>query len=120
MLQIGAALFYYKLGQTLLLVGANVVTNWGSFSKLRQLLLRNRGAIINWGKMYYKLGQVLQIRLIITNWGITSAKPRSFNVMTNGRNFFDQKVKNNLGACDNIQIIVPGQAYDYTTICLLD
>ena len=120
MLQIGAALFYYKLGQTLLLVGANVVTNWGSFYKLRQPLLQNRAAITNWGKMYYKLGQVLKIRAIITNWGITTAKPRSLNVTTNWRNFFDQKIKNNLGACDNIQIIVPGQADDYTTICLLD
>ena len=42
-LQIGAALFYYKLGQK----------------------------FTNWGKMYYKLGQVLQIRAIITNYGIT-------------------------------------------------
>ena len=39
MLQIGAALFYYKLGQTLLQigaasllpVGASVVSNWGSY-----------------------------------------------------------------------------------------
>ena len=41
-LQIGAALFYYKLGQTLLQIGAasllqiraSVVTNWGSYYKL--------------------------------------------------------------------------------------
>ena len=46
MLQIGAALFYYKLGQTLLQIGASVA---------------------------YKLGQVLQIRAIITNWCITCA-----------------------------------------------
>ena len=79
MLQIGAALFYYKLGQTLLQIGAasllqinaSVVTNWGSYYKLGQPLLQNRAAITNWGKMYYKLGQVLQIRTIITNWGIT-------------------------------------------------
>ena len=50
MLTIGAALFYYKLGQT---------------------LLQNRAAITNWGKIYYKLGQVLQIRAVITNWAIT-------------------------------------------------
>ena len=80
MLQIGAALFYYKLGQTLLQIGAasllqiraSVVTNWGSYYKLGQLLLQNRAAITNWGKMYYKLGQVLQIRAIITNWRITT------------------------------------------------
>ena len=78
-LQIGAAWFYYKLGQTLLQTGAasllqiraSVVTNWGSYYKLGQPLLQNRAAITNWGKIYYKLGQVLQIRAIITNWGIT-------------------------------------------------
>ena len=70
MLQIGAALFYYKLGQTLLQIGAasllqiraSVVTNWGNYYKLRQPLLQNRAAITNWGK----------IRAIITYWGRTS------------------------------------------------
>ena len=41
-LQIGATLFYYKLGQTLLQIGAasllqiraSVITNWGSYYKL--------------------------------------------------------------------------------------
>ena len=80
MLQIGAALFYYKLGQTLLQIGAasllqigaSAVTNWGSFYKLAQPLLQNRTTVTNWGKMYYELGQVLQIRAIITNSGITA------------------------------------------------
>ena len=68
MLQIGAALFYYKLGQTLLQIGAasllqiraSVIINWGSYYKLGQALLQNRAAITNWGR-YYKLGQLLQI-----------------------------------------------------------
>ena len=79
MLQIGAALFYYKLGQTLLQIGAvsllqigaSAFINRGSYNKLGQPLLQNRAAITNWDKIYYKLGQVLQIRAIITNWGIT-------------------------------------------------
>ena len=64
MLQIGAALFYYKLGQTLLQIGAasllqigaNFVTNWGSHYKFGQPLLQNSTAITNWDKMHYKLG----------------------------------------------------------------
>ena len=75
MLQIGAALFYYKSGQTLLQIGAasllqiraSVVINWGSYYKLGKSLLQNRAAITigakyitNWGR-YYKLGQLLQI-----------------------------------------------------------
>ena len=54
MLQIGAALFYYKLGQVLLRTG-------GSYYKLGQPLLQNRADTTNWGKMYYKLGRLLQI-----------------------------------------------------------
>ena len=88
MLQIGAAFFYYKLGQTslqigaasLLQIGASVVTNWGSYYKLGQPLLQNREAITNWGNIYYKLGQLLQIRAIITNWGITQDKIKDDDV----------------------------------------
>ena len=67
-LQIGAALFYYKLGQTLLQIRAasllqiraSFVTNWSSYYKLGQLLLQNTAAI--------KLGQnLLQIGAGITN-----------------------------------------------------
>ena len=69
MLQIGPALFYYKLGQkllqigaaSLLQIGASVVTNWGSYYQLGKPLLWKGEAIINWGKIYYKLGQLLQI-----------------------------------------------------------
>ena len=60
-MQIGAALFYYKLGQMLLQIGATY-------------LLRNgTGVITNWGS-YYKLGQpLLQIGAkFITKCGITS------------------------------------------------
>ena len=81
-LQIGAALFDYKLGKTLLQIGAasllqigaRFVTNWGSYYKLGQRLLQNRAAITNWSNTYYKTRQVLQIRTIVTNWVITYCK----------------------------------------------
>ena len=40
--------------------------------------------------------------------------------MIDGRNFFDQLLKNNLITYDNIQKIATGQGDDYTTGCLLD
>ena len=40
--------------------------------------------------------------------------------MINGRNFFDQPVKNDLRTYDNIRIIAIGQSHDYTADCLLD
>ena len=40
--------------------------------------------------------------------------------MINGRNFFDQTLKNNIKTYDNIRKIATGQGDDYTTGCLLD
>ena len=48
MLQIGAASFYYRLGQTLLQIGA------------ASLLQISASVVTNWSR-YYKLGQLLQI-----------------------------------------------------------
>ena len=40
--------------------------------------------------------------------------------MIDGRNVFDQPVKNNLVTYDNVRKIAAGQGDDYTTGCLLD
>ena len=45
---------------------------------------------------------------------------KDYNVMTDGRNLFDQPVKDNLITYDNIQKIATGQGDDYKTGCLLD
>ena len=40
--------------------------------------------------------------------------------MIDGKNFFDQPIKNDKVTCENIRKIVTGQGDDYTTGCLLD
>ena len=40
--------------------------------------------------------------------------------MIDGRNFFDQPIKNDLKRYDNIRKIATGRGDDYTTGCLLD
>ena len=40
--------------------------------------------------------------------------------MIDGRNFFDQQIKNNLITYDNIRKIEIAQGDDYTTGCVLD
>ena len=40
--------------------------------------------------------------------------------MINGRNFFDQPIKNDLKTYDNIKKIATGQGDDYKNGCLLD
>ena len=72
LLQIGAASFYYKLGQPFFITnwGSLIITNQGKFYYKSGQLLQIRATVItNWGS-YYKLGQtLLQIRAAITNWG---------------------------------------------------
>ena len=45
---------------------------------------------------------------------------KDYNVMINGRHFFNQPIKNDLKTYDNIRMISTGQSDDYTTGCLLD
>ena len=40
--------------------------------------------------------------------------------MTDGQNFFNQPIRNNLITYDNIRNIVTSQGDNYTTGCLLD
>ena len=47
-------------------------------------------------------------------------KTTHYNFMIDGRNCFDQTVKNGLWTKDNISEIATGQSNDYTTVCLLD
>ena len=45
---------------------------------------------------------------------------KDYSVMIDGKNFFDQPVKNNKVTYENIRKIATGQGDDYTTGCLLD
>ena len=45
---------------------------------------------------------------------------KNYNVMVDGKNFFDQPVRNDLITYDSMQNIVTDQGDDYTTGCLLD
>ena len=45
---------------------------------------------------------------------------KDYNVMIDGKNFFNQPVKNDLIKHENIGKIATGQGDDYTTGCLLD
>ena len=45
---------------------------------------------------------------------------KDYKVLIYGQKFFDQPIKNNLRACDNIWENTAGWGDDYTTGCLLD
>ena len=51
---------------------------------------------------------------------IPNVEIKDYNVMIDGKNFFDQPVKNDKVTYENIRNIATGQGDDYTTDCLLD
>ena len=51
---------------------------------------------------------------------IPNVEIKDYNVMIDGKNFFDQPIKDNKVTYENIRKITTGQGYDYTTGCLLD
>ena len=51
---------------------------------------------------------------------IPNVEIKDYNVMVDGKNFFDQPIKNNKTTYENIRKIATGQGDDYTTGCLLD
>ena len=51
---------------------------------------------------------------------IPNVEIKDYNVMIDGKNFFDQPVKTNKVTYENVRKITIGQGDDYTTGCLLD
>ena len=51
---------------------------------------------------------------------IPNVEIKDYNVMIDGKNFFDQTIKNNKVTYKNIRKIATGQGDDYTAGCLLD
>ena len=51
---------------------------------------------------------------------LTNVEVKDYNVMIDGKNFFDQSIKNDKITFENIRKIATGQRDDYTTGCLLD
>ena len=59
-------------------------------------------------------------RKVSTGYYLPKKEIRYYNVMTDGKNFFDKPVENDLRTYNNIRKITIGQGDDYTTVCPLD
>ena len=51
---------------------------------------------------------------------IFNVELKDYNVMIDGKNVFNQPVKNNKITYENIREIATCEGHDYTTVCLLD
>ena len=59
-------------------------------------------------------------RKIHTKYYLPKLEVKYYNVLINGKNFFDRLVKSDTRAYDKIRKIATGQGDDYTTVCLLN
>ena len=59
-------------------------------------------------------------RIVHTGYSLAKVEVKDYNVMIDGKNFFDQPVKSDLRTYDNVWNISTGQGDDYTAGCLLD
>ena len=57
---------------------------------------------------------------VYTKYYLATAEIKDYNVMINGKDFFDQPVKSRVRTYDNMQKTATGQEDDYTTGCLLN
>ena len=55
-----------------------------------------------------------------SNYYLPKVEIKDFNVMIDGKNFFDQPIDSDLKTYKNIRKVATGQGEDYTTGCLLD
>ena len=55
-----------------------------------------------------------------SDYYLPNVEIKDYNIMINGKNVFDQPIKNNKVTYENIRKIATGQGNDYTTGCLLD
>ena len=53
-------------------------------------------------------------------YNLPNVEIKDYNVMIDGKNFFDQPIKNDKITYENIRKIATDQGDDYTTGCLLD
>ena len=104
-------------------------------AKLLEQLRSGFERTINWNKYERKVTVEQQNRYLdflilsfqnnvgrksYTRYYLSLVEIKDYNVVINGRNFFDQPVKNNFITYDNIRKIVTCQGDGYTTGCLLD
>ena len=64
--------------------------------------------------------KIMVIEQVTSDIFFPTEEIKDFNVVIDGRNFFDQPVSNNLRTYDNIRKVATGQGDDYKTGCLLN
>ena len=76
--------------------------------------------LINFWKLKMPLMNCEVILLLTWSSTCVITNSKDYNVMINGKNFFDQPINSELKTYENVRRIATGQGADYTTGCLSD
>ena len=96
--------------------------NWNKYQSKVTAQVQNRYFDYLTGPIFQGINKlfVLQFenrtdRIVHTGYYIPKLEVKDYNVITDGRNFFDESIKNDLITYDNIRKIPTGQGDNYTT-----
>ena len=102
-------------------------TSWNKYLAKPELLARNANLYYLIESSFQGINRLLVLafendaqRTSNKRYYIPNVEIKDYNVMIDGKNFFDQPVKNDKVTYENIRKITTGQEDDYTTGCLLD
>ena len=107
--------------------GFKGVINWNKYLSKPELLRRNANLNYLTEPSFQGLNRLFIIafqndtqRTSHSNYYLPNVEIKDYNITTNGKNFFDQPIKNKKITYDNIRKIAIGYGDDYTTGCLFD
>ena len=107
--------------------GFKRVINWNKYLSKPELLRRNANLNHLVEPSFQGINRFFVLafegdpqRTSHSSYYLPNIEIKNYNIMINGKNFFDQPIKNNKVTYENIRKIATGQGDDYTTGCLLD
>ena len=107
--------------------GFKRVVNYNKYLSKPELLARNRNlnylvepSFHGGNRLFILAFENDTQRISHSGYYLPNVEIKNYSVMINGENFFDQPIKDNKVAYENIRKIATGQGYDYATGCLLD
>ena len=107
--------------------GFKRVINWNKYLSKPELLARNPNlnhliepSFQGVNRLFVLAFENDDDRTSDDEYYLPTVEIKDYNIMINGKNFFDQPIKNNKVTYENIRKIATGQGDDYTTGCLLD
>ena len=101
--------------------------SWNKYTSKPELLRQNGNFNLLVEPSFQRINRLFVLsfendaqRISSKRYYLPNVEIKNYNVMINGKNFFDQPINNGKITYEYIRKIAPGQGHDYTTGCLLD